>query len=523
MVPYREKIPIMPASRSRPRRLLVLLPLLAGLVAPGVFCPTQAAPGATAGTIPSPTTPEQKTMLMQMQDAFTSIAQTVEPTVVNIKSERLRGTDGADGQGDGAAPPPTRRRGGTSPGLPGLPFPSVPRRSQATGSGVIVRADGYILTNDHVVEGADGGIVTVTLADGREYLGKVYADFKSDLAVVKIDPGTTPLPVAGFADSNLVRSGQWAIAVGSPFDLQNTMTIGVISAVGRHQNIGSDASARYYPDLLQTDAAINPGNSGGPLFNIDGKVVGINVAIESPVEGSAGVGFAIPSDIAQSVMNSLIQSGKVTRGYLGIAPEDLTPAMQTQYGQKEGAFIQDVKLDSPAGKAGIQAADIVTSYDGKPVHSEVGLREMISATPPARRVAIAYVRDGLPGVASVTLGTAPVLPAEAAPAPTKPAVPSAVKLGLNVRDLTARDRELLSLPPTTTGVFILSVDPGTPAERAGFPLNGAVLQKLGRKTITSKADYAQSVSALATGTGTTLVLLTSDAGQIHQTAVTLRL
>ena len=541
----------MPASRSRLRRSFLLLPLLAGLAAPGFPGPAQAAPGfpgpaqaapgfpgpaqaapgATAGTIPSPpTTSEQKSLLIQMQDAFTNIAQTVEPTVVNIKAERLRGVDGSDGEGDGSPPPRSRRRGGTAPGLPGLPFPLPgPRRSEATGSGVIVRADGYILTNDHVVEGASGGVVTVTLADGREYQGRVYADFKSDLAVVKIDPGATPLPVAGFADSGAVRPGQWAVAIGSPFDLQNTMTVGVISAVGRHQSIGGASSARYYPDLIQTDAAINPGNSGGPLFNIDGKVVGINVAIESPVEGSAGVGFAIPSAIAQSVMNSLIQSGKVTRGYLGIAPEDLTPAMQTQYGQKEGAFVRDVKIDSPAGKAGLQAADIVTSYDGRPVRSEVSLREMISATPPARTIAIAYIRDGQPGVASVTLGTAPVLPTEAAPAaaPAKPAVPAAVKLGLNVRDLTARDRETLSLPPTTTGVFIVGTDSGSPAETAfltaGLTPSGTVLQKIGRKPITTKADYTQAAAALAAGTGTTLVLLTSDNGQTHQTAVTLHL
>ena len=521
------------ASRLRLQRSFILLPLMAGLAAPGLLGPVQAAPGVMAGTILSPpTTSEQKSLLMQMQDAFTNIAQTVEPTVVNIKAERLRGTDEAGSDGGEPTPPRTRRR--RSPGTPGLPFPLPgPRRSEATGSGVIVRADGYILTNDHVVEGANGGVVTVTLADGREYQGKVYADFKSDLAVVKIDPGLTPLPVAGFADSGDVRPGQWAVAIGSPFDLQNTMTVGVISAVGRHQSIGgegvgSESSARYYPDLIQTDAAINPGNSGGPLFNIDGKVVGINVAIESPVEGSAGVGFAIPSDIAQSVMNSLIQSGRVTRGYLGIQPEDLTPALQTQYGQKDGAFVRDVKMDSPAGKAGLQAADIVTFYDGRPVRSEVGLREMISATPPSKMVAIAYVRDGRPGVASVTLGTAPVLPDEAAPAaPAKPAVPSAVKLGLNVRDLTATDRVSLSLPPTTTGVFIVGADSGSPAETAGMAtgltLNGAVLQKLGRKTITSKADYAQALAALSAGTGTTLVLLTSDAGQIHQTAVTVRL
>jgi len=507
----------MPAPRPRLRRASLFLPLLA---LPAFAGPVRAAPGATAGTIPSPpTTPAQKSLLTQMQDAFTNIAQTVEPTVVNIKAERLRGADEADG---GGGSPGARRRGGGAPGLP------TPRRSEATGSGVIVRADGYILTNDHVVEGASGQTVTVTLSDGREFQGKVYADFKSDLAVVKIDPGASPLPVAGFADSGAVRPGQWAVAIGSPFDLQNTMTVGVISAVGRHQSIGSE-SPRYYPDLIQTDAAINPGNSGGPLFNIDGKVVGINVAIESPVEGSAGVGFAIPSGIAQTVMNSLIQSGKVTRGYLGVQPEDLSPAMQAQYGQKEGAFLRDVTLDSPAGKAGLQAADIVTAYDGKPVRAEVGLRGLISATPPQRTVAIAYVRDGRPGSASVTLGTAPVLPDEAAPAaaPASPAVPAAVVLGLKVRDLTATDRVSLSLPPTTSGVVITGVDSGTPAETAflsaGLPRTNVVLQKIGRRAVASRADYARAASALSPGSGATLVLLTSDSVHVHQIALAVRL
>ena len=186
----------------------------------------------------------QKSVLLQVQDAFTNIAQTVEPTVVNIKSERVRASD---------PDAPSAK--------PGSPF--APRRLEATGSGVIVRADGYILTNDHVVEGAKDGTVTVTLADGREFPGRVFPDFASDLAVVKINPGPAPLPVAGFADDSTVRPGQWAVAVGSPFDLQNTMTVGVISAVGRHQSIGGDSSGRYYPDLLQTDAAINPATPAG--------------------------------------------------------------------------------------------------------------------------------------------------------------------------------------------------------------------------------------------------------------------
>jgi len=460
----------------------------------------------TAGNLPAPTTPQQKSALLQMQDAFTSIAQTVEPTVVNIKAVRLR--PASDG---GGMEIPTKS---------GL----TPRRSEATGSGVIVRADGYILTNDHVVEEASGGTVTVTLADGRVFPGKVFTDSSSDLAVVKINPGPTPLPVAGFADDAAVRPGQWAIAIGSPFDLQNTMTVGVISAIGRHQSIAGDSASRYYPDLIQTDAAINPGNSGGPLFNIDGKVVGINVAIDSPVEGSAGVGFAIPSGIVQTVMNSLITSGKVTRGYLGIAPEDLTPALQTEYGQKDGALVRDVKEDSPAGKAGIQAGDIVTVYDGKPVSGEVSLRETISATPPGKTVLLNYVRDGRLGTASVTLGTAQIPQGDRAAAPLPaPSQSAAAALGLTVRSLTATDRVALGFSPLVRGVLIAGVTPGSPAEAAGLTPDRAVIQKIGRRAITSKQDFDQALAAQPRGESTAFVVLSSRDRQIHQTVVTLPL
>jgi len=490
---------------------------------PALADPAVATP---AGAIPAPpTTPQQKSLLVQMQDAFTGIAQTVEPSVVNIKSERVRAADEADGGTDGTVPP---RRG-----RPGLPFgPGGSGRSEATGSGVIVRPDGYILTNDHVVEGASGGVVTVTLADGREFTGKVFPDFRSDLAVVKIDPGPTPLPAAAFAPSDSVRSGQWAIAVGSPFDLQNTVTVGIISALGRHQSIGGESAARYYPDLIQTDAAINPGNSGGPLFNIDGKVVGINVAIESPVEGSAGVGFAIPSDVAQQVMASLIQTGRVSRGYFGVSPEDLSPALQAQYGQKTGAFLRDIALDSPAGKAGLQAADIVTAFDGRPVRGEVGLREMIGASPPGKSVAIAYVRDGMPGLATVTLTAPPPdKMADAAPA-AAPAPAGAPDLGLTVRDLLARDRLRLGLPPATSGVLVTASSPGgkaeAAAEAAGISLVppedrlGAVIQKIGGRPVSSVAEYKRAVAALPRGSGTSLIVLSTAGNAPHQTVLTLR-
>ena len=467
-------------------------------------------------------------MLLEMQDAFTKIAHTVEPSVVNIKAERLRPTDGGDGEDHPPAPAPKSGPKGQH-SLPAPGVPSAPHLLEATGSGVIVRADGYILTNDHVVEGASGGLVTVTLADGREFKGKVYPDFRSDLAVVKIDAGPTPLPAATFADSSAVRPGQWAIAIGSPFDLQNTMTVGVISATGRHQAIGTETpgGGRYYPDLIQTDAAINPGNSGGPLFNIDGQVVGINVAIESPVEGSAGVGFAIPSDMAQQIMASLIGQGKVVRGQLGVVPDDLTPALQTLYSQKAGAFLRDVSLSSPAGKAGLQAADIITTFDGRPITGEVSLRLAIAATPPGRTVVIGYVRDGRPATVKAIIAPATATP-EDAPAPQTPA-PADLrpKLGVTVRDLTAHDRQSLNLPATTTGAFITALASGSPAELAGLGAAGVVgngvVERVNQTPVGSKAEFDRAVAALPAGSIATLVVLYPEDNQLHQSAFTIRL
>ena len=451
-----------------------------------------------------------------MQDAFTQIARTVEPTVVNIRSERsVPAASLGDGGPDSLGLPPSTGRGKGK-------LPQMPRRLQATGSGVIVRPDGYILTNDHVVEGAVGGIVTVTLFDGREFQGKVYPDAKSDLAIVKIDPGQTPLPVAQFGGSGPVVAGQWAIAVGSPFDLQNTVTVGVISAVNRHQQISGEGTSRYYPDLIQTDAAINPGNSGGPLFDIDGKVVGINVAIESPVEGSAGVGFAIPVAIAQQVASELITHGKVVRGYLGLTPEDLTPALETQYGRTDGAFVRDVLVSSPAGKAGIQASDIVTAYNSKPIHSELDLRQAIAASRPGEKVAIRYVRSGQAAVASATISPPPSLAGDA-PAGQSPLAPSRLHLGVTVRSLTAHDKLTLNLPSGTMGVVVASVSAGSAGEAGGI-LPGMVIQRINQTAVGTKELFDNAVVHLAQATVTLVILSTDPAGnQVYQRAVTISL
>ncbi|MEO7717910.1 MAG: trypsin-like peptidase domain-containing protein [Capsulimonas sp.] len=556
---------------SRPRRkgnMLAASALMLTLSAPAV--PLLAAPAKSSGVLPPPpTSPEQKSLLLDMQDAFAKIAKTVEPSVVNIKVERFRNVDASDfglapdqTPGDGPdAPdqpetpvkPPTKDapKNGTPPKAPAKPKPGTPlkgdvapappsadapsikaptprtqRRSEATGSGVIVSSDGYILTNDHVVDGAANGIVTVTLSDGRQFKGKVYPDYRSDLAVVKIDPGSAKLPAAQFADSSKVVPGQWAIAVGSPFNLENTMTVGVISALGRHQRIPGETagSGRYYPDLLQTDAAINPGNSGGPLFNIDGKVIGINVAIESPVEASSGVGFAIPSVTAQSIMNALITKGKVTRGYLGIAPDDLTPALQQEFSQPAGAFVRDVRVDSPAGKAGIQAADIITYFNGEPVTGEVSLRQAIADTEPGKSVKVAYVRSGTPFATSVTLITAPPVPGED-PGPSDVTNPTRSKLGLGIRDITPHDRQEMSIPTSIQGVTVVSVEPNSPAEAAsyaaGMPLVGTVIQRLGKTVVKNKKDFDQALAAIGEADSFTASVVYSAGGDLHQTAITI--
>lgn len=530
---------------------------LNGTTAPTTSSNRKVKPGLTPeGTItPPPTTPTQKSLLNEVQDAFTTIAESVEPTVVNIKAAHISTDDPSIQDIPGIPelpiqpePSPTPAPKGTVPkgqkpqkkGVPNFLFPLpivpkgesdapplVPRRSYATGSGVIVRSDGYILTNDHVVQGAIGGEVTVTLYDGREFRGKVFEDFRSDLAIVKIDPGPEPLFAASFAPSSSVEPGQWAIAVGSPFDLENTMTVGVISALGRHQQIGSAAQGerRYYPELIQTDAAINPGNSGGPLFNIDGKVVGINVAIESPVEASAGVGFAIPSDAAQRVMKELIDKGKVVRGFLGVAPENMTPALTTEFGVKEGAFVRDVTEDGPAGSAGLDASDIITAFNGKPIVGEVSLREAIAEAAPDSKALIAYVRGQKPGSITVTIGAAPDETPKTAP--VKIDAPTRASLGLAVRDVTPRDRTASGFPPTTDGAYVEKVTRGGSADYAsiamGVPLQGSVIQSVGDVPVHNTKEFEAALAPTLTGTHVTIVVLYGAEGHLHQSALTIDL
>ncbi len=466
-------------------------PRLIALAATGVF-----AAGAFVAaqlSVHSQAQPEKEAVstLKQLQTGFTGVAKKVGPAVVVIRAER------------------TVRSGGVE--VPdifrGFPFgDSAPSRQPRTrqtaisGSGVIVRSDGYILTNDHVAGGADD--VRVTLQDGREFSGKVMRDTVTDLAVIKIE--AKDLPVATLADSSKVSAGDWAIAIGNPFGLDNTLTVGVVSALEREEYVPDTSigdGGRYYASLIQTDAAINPGNSGGPLLNIDGQIIGINVMIESPSGANAGIGFAIPSNTAKFVLDQLVTKGKVVRGYLGIGPSDVKPADAARYGVQKGALVQSVEDGTPAAKAGIQVTDVIVSFNGKPINSALDLRDTAAATTPGTKVPVVIVRNKQKQTVQVTLAQRPDRTAES---PSGDEQPSG-KLGVTVRALSQELRDQYGIDANTKGVVVTAVESGSAAARAGVR-TGDVIQKVDGKAVATPEAYRTATKSLKAGESTVLVI-----------------
>ena len=375
------------------------------------------------------------------------------------------------------------------------------------GSGVIIRSDGYILTNDHVVAGADR--VTVRLQDGREFVGKVMRDFRSDLALIKIDANN--LPAAELADSDRVNVGEWALAFGAPFGLSDTMTHGVISSLHRQESIGSGQDERYYSSLMQTDASINPGNSGGPLVDLYGRVIGINVAIESPSGTSAGIGFAIPSNTAKYIADSLMSKGSVTRGYLGLSPATLTYDYQQRYGVKEGALVTSVADGTPAAKAGFQVEDVIVRFDGKPVKDDASFRDMVARTAPGTRVPVEVRRGGNAQTLEVTVGSNNATAVAKTNAPVEQPQQAAPhgKLGVQILDadkIDADTRQQLNLKDDVkTGAVIVNVLPGSPAAEAGIQ-PGDVVVRLNGKSSRTESSSNRSLPVSLPGASTTAVI-----------------
>jgi serine protease Do len=326
-----------------------------------------------------------------------------------------------------------------------------PEREHGLGSGVIVTKDGYILTNNHVVDSADA--VKVTLPDGREFNAKVVGrDPKSDIAVVKIDANN--LPVVPMADSDKARVGDVVLAIGNPFGVGQTVTEGIISATGR-RNMGIED----YEDFIQTDAAINPGNSGGALVDVEGRLIGINTAILSHSGGNQGIGFAIPSDLARNVMHSLIQYGHVTRGYLGVMIQDLTPALAKQFKLKEstGALVGDVVPKGPADKAGLKDGDVVLQFNGKNVTDSRHLKLMVAETKPDSTVPVEILRDGSTKTLKVTVKQLPVTEQLAKAETPNGRDDTGTLSGVGVESLNEQIRQQFHVPDNVKGAVVTEV------------------------------------------------------------------
>src|SRR6202171_6047676 len=383
---------------------------------------------------------------------FAPVVKEVLPSVVNISSSKVVRTPNqfAEGMPDD---PLFRQFFGRQFGR----GPAVPekRREQSLGSGVIVSPEGYILTNNHVVDGATD--VKVTLSDKRELKAKIIGtDPKTDVAVLKVEGSNFPAITLG--DSSKVQIGDYSLAIGDPFGVGETVTMGIVSAKGRG-NLGIED----YEDFLQTDAPINPGNSGGALINDRGELVGINTAIISHgAGGNEGIGFAIPAKLAQQVMDQLMDNGKVTRADYGIVVQDVTPAIAKAMGQNElhGALVGDVKVSSPAGKAGLQRGDIILEIDGKPVSDSRELRMNISMMKPDADVKVKILRNGNQSDVTVKLGE---LPASQEQAKRDEGTSKDALEGVTLENLDAESARQLGLSPATKGVVVTDIHPSRQA------------------------------------------------------------
>jgi serine protease Do len=357
--------------------------------------------------------------------------------------------------------------------------------AQSLGSGFIISQDGYILTNHHVVKNADE--IIVKLSDHRELVAKLIgSDARTDVAVLKVD--ATELPAVTVGSPDALKVGEWVLAIGSPFGFEQSATAGIVSAKGR-----SLPGGNYVP-FIQTDVAINPGNSGGPLFNMDGKVVGINSQIYSRTGGFMGLSFSIPMDVVMNVVNQIKTTGKATHGWLGVQIQDVTRKLAESFNMKkpQGALVARIVPDSPASHADIQIGDIITEFNGQPVESSGDLPPMVGVTPINNSATLKIIRQGETKTVTVKVGLLP--DQEKKPVKTKTQIKSSNKLGIQVSDLTAEEREALQVPKG--GVLVRDVEKGV-AKEAGIQ-RGDVILRIQNETINNADDFDKIVKKLPT-------------------------
>jgi serine protease Do len=401
-------------------------------------------------------------ILQDLQNVFVDLADRVKPAVVNIS--------------------PATRSSTTKPGEP--PHGGRPPEGSGSGSGVIVDKKGYIVTNNHVV--GDAAEVEVRLSDKTHFTGKVVGkDPDTDVAVVKIEV-KHDLPYVTLGDSSTVKVGQWVIAVGNPFGLDRTVTVGVVSALGRE-----NVNLSRYEDFIQTDASINPGNSGGPLFNINGDVIGINTAI---INFAQGIGFAIPSNMVQNVMNQLISKGRVVRGWLGVGIQPVTADLASKFNVKEeeGVLVNEVFEGDPASKAGMQPGDIIVKLEGKIVDTPQTLSRLIAQLPPGKDAMFEVIRDGQHKNLTVKLGERK----EEAVTASIPKQPEMV-LGLNIQELTPELADRFKLKDEK-GVLVTKVEPGSAADSEGIK-EGDLIKEVNRSKITNAEEFKSAVEKVKKG------------------------
>jgi len=441
-----------------------------------------ASPASAQSRVPAPAQPkpDPRALLHAFEDAFSAVADRVTPAVVNVSVAAGR-PSGEDTE---------RFRDFFGDEFYDKYFKRRPHEDgRAAGSGVIVDPKGYILTNNHVIENARD--ITVRLSDGRKFSAKLVGrDPKTDLAVLKVD-APTPLPTAELGDSDRLRVGQWAVAIGNPFGLDRTVTVGIVSATAR-----THVGVATYENFIQTDASINPGNSGGPLLNLDGRVIGINTAI---VASGQGIGFAIPVNEAKSVMAQLIARGRVVRGWLGIVIQDVTDQLASTFGvrEREGVLIADVMRGGPADVAGMRAGDVVVGFEGAKISEVPQLQRRIASMMPGHKVRLAIMRDKQPLALTVTVGEMP--PDDVASATMDPL---AERFGMEVEPLGPDAAARLDVP-RGAGVLVTDVLPGGPADRAGLH-RGDVILEIERKPVPNVTALSEALRGIAPG-GTVLV------------------
>lgn len=420
--------------------------------------------------------------IMQTSRAFSDIVNSVSPAVVNISTVKAL------------------KRDTSFTGDPFFdffddffsPFYDFGFRKkwkeQSLGSGVIVSSDGYIITNNHVVANAEK--IKVKLYDNRVFKGKVVgADSKTDIAVVKIS--SEELPTVPWGNSDGLRVGEFVLAIGNPFGLSHTVTMGIISAVGR-ANVG----IADYEDFIQTDAAINPGNSGGPLVNTSGDLIGINTAIFSKSGGYQGIGFAVPSNMARLIMEQLIKEGKVIRGWLGVMIQELTPELSRKFGHKtlKGALVSETLKGSPAERSGIRRGDIILNYGGKTVTGPAVLKNLVAQSKPGARVPVKILRDRKHLRLIITVGEPPAEREMAVPEPASDIQQGAFS-GLSVMTMTEDIARQLGLGRDEAGVVVVSVQEGSPAEEAGIR-RGDVILEIDRRRVANIDAFNEIASGI---------------------------